>query len=198
VPARARCAAAAVVATVLVAVSGCGSEQHDVKLGDDAKASSTPSASPSASASPQAAPPVPRAGANSRARRIAMAQWFVHAYNYAYATNDPEPLNAVASAQYGCGECSRLTTYLQDQEKAGLHLDPAALTVGRTFETARARSNVWIVDIESRAPRRFDVDASGKHVHTYPAEKSFPIEVGISWEDQQYRITGWKAGEKKS
>jgi hypothetical protein len=52
-----------------------------------------------------------------------------------------------------------------------------------------------VIDIQSSAPKRADVDESGTAVKTYPAKKDYLIEVGVAWENGQYRVTGWKSGE---
>ena len=93
--------------------------------------------------------------------------------------------------------CTELKTFLDGQKAKGLHLEPADLPVKRAFETAHIRHNVWVVDIESSAPKRADVDASGHVVKSYPAKDPYLIEVGVAWENGHYRLTGWKSGENK-
>ncbi len=51
-----------------------------------------------------------------------------------------------------------------------------------------------MVDIQSSAPKRADVDASGHAVKTYPAKKHYLIEVGVAWENGHYRLTGLEVG----
>jgi hypothetical protein len=156
--------------------------------------------SPSASPSPTAPPPqLPTTARNTTAGRIAFATYFVKASNYAYATNDATPITSVASpsSSYGCSMCTELKTFLDGQEAKGLHLEPAALPVKRAFVTAHIRDNVWVVDIESSAPKRADVDGSGHVVKSYPAKDPYLIEVGVAWENGHYRLTGWKSGENK-
>jgi hypothetical protein len=191
----ARATAVTASTALLLATSACGG-------GDSKTPASAPvhEESPSASPSPTATPPqVPAATRNTSAGRIAFATYFVKASNYAYATNDATPVTAVGSPSsgYGCPMCTQLKTYLAGQQAKGLHLEPADLPVKKAFETAHIRHNVWVVDIQSSAPRRADVDASGHAVKSYPAKKNYLIEVGVSWEGGRYRLTGWKSGENK-
>jgi uncharacterized protein DUF6318 len=191
----ARATAVTASTALLLATSACG--------GDDSK---TPASapvheeSPSASPSPTAAPPqLPSASGNTSAGRIAFATYFVKAYNYAFATNDATPITSIGATgkRTRCTMCTELKTYLDGQQAKGLHLEPADLPVKRAFETARVLDNVWVVDIQSRAQKRADVDASGHAVKTYPAKKNYLIEVGVAWENGRYRLTGWKSGENK-
>jgi hypothetical protein len=191
----ARAAVATTVAALLLGTSACGSKEDSdvpkVAARDD---------SPSASPSPTATPPVaPAAARNTSAGRIAFAKYFVKASNYAYGTNDATPITAVAATgkRTRCDMCADLSTYLDGQQAKGLHLEPADLPVGHAYETAHILHNVWVVDIESSAPKRADVDASGHAVKTYPAKDPYIIEVGVAWENGHYRLTGWKSGENK-
>jgi uncharacterized protein DUF6318 len=187
----------AVATAMLLATSACGGEPEEGPL--DAKGGDATSA-PSPSESAQAAatkPDVPASPRNTSAGRIAFAKYFVKAYNYAYATNDATPITAVGSTAQGteCQMCEDLAKYVEGQKAKGLHLEPADLPVKRVFETARAAENVWVIDIQSSAPKRADVDAAGNAVKTYPAKKDYLIEVGVAWENGHYRVTGWKSGE---
>ena len=188
-------ARAAIASAVLLAASACGGsdskEPTSVAVHDE---------SPSASPTPTDTPPqVPTTARNTSAGRIAFATYFVKASNYAYATNDATPITSVGSpgSSYGCSMCTELKTFLDGQKAKGLHLEPADLPVKRAFETAHIRHNVWVVDIESSAPKRADVDASGHAVKSYPAKDPYLIEVGVAWENGHYRLTGWKSGENK-
>lgn len=191
----ARAAVATTAAALLLGTSGCGNDDTE-DVPKVASQEDSPTASPSPTATPPAVPSVAR---NNTAGRIAFATYFVKAYNYAFATNDASPITSVGATGKGieCQMCTDLKSYLAGQKAKGLHLDPANLPVKRAFETAHIRSNVWVVDIESSAEKRADVDSSGTAVKTYPAKDPYLIEVGVAWEDGQYRVTGWKSGENK-
>jgi Family of unknown function (DUF6318) len=192
----ARATAATALTVGLLAMSGCGGSSDDKDPTSAAVQEESPSASPSPTATP---PPAPTTARNTSAGRIAFAKYFVKASNYAYATNDATPITSVGSpaSSYGCSMCTDLKTYLDGQKAKGLHLEPADLPVKRAFETAHIRDNVWVVDIESSATQRADVDAFGHAVKTYPAKDPYLIEVGVAWENGHYRLTGWKSGENK-
>lgn len=190
----ARAAVATTATALLFGVSACGGNDDQSLPKVAAHEDDSPSASPSTTP-----PAAPTAARNTSAGRIAFAKYFVKASDYAYATNDAAPITAIAAtgARTKCDMCAQLKTYLDGQKAKGLHLEPAGLPVKHAYETAHILHNVWVVDIQSSAPKRADVDAGGHAVKTYPAKDPYVIEVGVAWENGQYRVTGWKSGENK-
>ena len=187
------------VAALLLTTSACGAaDKPEVKLGAEATKSASASASPSTEAA-AAKPKAPLATTNTSAGRVAFAKYFVKAYQYAYGANDASLVTAIGSqaSSHECTSCTDLATFIGKQRASGLHLEPYAFPVRNALETARATKDVWIVDVIADAPARADVDAAGTKVNTYPAKKNFLYEVGVTWEDGAYRVTGWKAGENK-
>lgn len=183
-----RAAATAAVVAMLLGSAGCGGDKPTVKLGGG-KPSASPSSS-SAQAGPSK-PDVPATPRDTTAGRVAFAKYVVAAIAYANGTNDTAPIDGHASQQYGCSECDKFDAFLQGQAKKGLVQHPSTITVKRVLATGKLRTNAWLMTVESTAPASADVDSSGKAHRHYKAHPHLLIDVGISWEHGEYRITGW-------
>jgi hypothetical protein len=192
VPLGPRSRLAAGLAAVLLAATGCGSEE--APEGPLAKKPESPSASPSASSAPTP-PPVPEPTDDEAGRR-AFAQWFVQAFAYAFATNDPTPITDVGATEkrVECSTCTAFAEFLEEREAKGLTLQPSEYDVKKVFPTGRVR-DVHIYTLITRRPAYSDVSEDGATSKPYPTDKAYPIEVGLRYHDGAYEITGWTAGK---
>lgn len=191
----ARSAVAASAATVLLlALSACGSEPEEGPLGTtDVKGEE-----PTASAGPTAKPPAKTATTNDAKGREQFARYVVQALSYAYATNDPTPISDVAAdtATQQCTMCDSFADYLEDQKAKGQTLAGSSYPVKQITDTGEVAKGVWVLDVISDTPAYTAVDAAGKTVKRYPAEKNFVVEIGMTYNKGSYQLTGWKAGEQ--
>jgi hypothetical protein len=189
----------AALAAVLLLGSACGEEAPEGPLGSDGKVSSSSSASPSASASPTAQPPaVPAAAKDSAAGREAFARWFAQAFGYAFATNDPTPINDVASTEKGveCGTCQLFSDYLEQRKKDDVVVKPSSYEVEQVFASGKDKG-AWIYTLITARPAYANVKSDGTVVDEHPKDGAYLIEVGLRWNGGGYELTGWTAGKKK-
>jgi hypothetical protein len=187
-----RSAVAASAATgLLLTASACGS---DPKEGPLAKKSDDPTAS----ASPEAAPPAKPAMTDDAAGRRTFAHYVLDALTYAYETNDPSPITDVAAdtATQHCRMCATFADYLANQKAKGQTLAGSSYPVKKIFDTGQVAKGVWVLDVVSDAPAYAQVDAAGTTIKHFPPQKGYVIEVGMTYDDGSYRLTGWKAGEQ--
>lgn len=187
----------AALAAVLLVGSACGQEAPEGPLGSDGTASSS-SPSPSASASPTAAAPAVPAGKDDEAGREAFARWFAEAFGYAFATNDPTPINDVASTEKGveCGTCQLFSDYLAQRKKDDVVVKPSSYRVEQVFASGKDKG-AWIYTLVTARPAYANVKGDGTVVDKHPADGAYLIEVGLRWHDGAYELTGWTAGKKK-
>ena len=189
---------ATALVAVLLAVAGCGSQQPEGPLGGSSDPSTSPS--PSASASPSAVaepPPVPPATDDEKGRE-AFARWFVEAFAYAFATNDPGAINDVAAtdAAVQCRTCQLFTTYLEQRKSDGVVLRPSAYVVKKVFPTGRANGLYYLTLVTDR-PAFANVKDDGTVVKRFPGDPAYPIEVALRYHDGAYELSDWTAGRKK-
>lgn len=182
-----------VAAAALLATAACGSEGSDegpLTAGSDEQ--------PSASASPSAKPPAPPRAGKDKAGREAFARYVVKSLSYAYATNDPSPISDVAAdtETQQCQMCDTFADHLAEQESKGHSLVGSRFPVKQVFDTGQVAEGVWVVDVVSNTPAYREVDADGKTVKRYPAEKGYIVEIGMTFNKGSYQLTGWKAGEQ--
>ncbi len=180
-------------AAVLLVTSACGSsddEEGPLAVGGDP--------TPSASASPAAQAPTPPEAGNDKQGRHAFARYVVEALSYAYATNDPGPINEVAAdtATQQCQMCATFTDHLAEQKSRGQSLVGSRYPVASILDTGEVAPGIWVVDVVSDTPAYREVDADGKTLRRYPAQKGYVVEIGMTFNKGSYQLTGWKAGEQ--
>jgi hypothetical protein len=190
-------AAASATTFLLATLTACGSGgTPEGPLAEGSK-----SASPSADASTEPTPPpVPEAAEDTEKGRKAFARWFVSAFAYAFATNDPGPIMDVASQErpVQCDTCAAFAEYLEEREADdGLVVEPSRYEVTKVFNTGRAMEDVWAYTLLTKRPAYANVTEDGEVRDRQEADPSYQIDVGLRWGDDGYEITGWIAGKKK-
>ncbi len=177
---------------LLTALSGCGEEPE----GPLAKPTSEPSASATSSEEPAATPPAVPDASNDEAGRRAFAKWFVEAFAYAFGTNDPSPITEVAATEkrVRCSTCTAFEDFLAEREEKGVTLQPSTYEVKQIFPTSKVK-DVYVYTMLTRRPAYADVAEDGTRTNKNPADKAYPIEVGLRWNDGAYELTGWTAGK---
>ena len=154
---------AAVSATTLLlaTLTACGSDEEPEGPLSDRSRSASPSASAKAEPTP---PPAPEATKDTEKARQAFARWFVEAFAYAFATNDPSPIMDVASQKQPvqCDTCEAFAKYLEERETDdGLVVRPSTYEVTNVFNTGRAMEDVWAYKLLTKRPAYANVTEDG-------------------------------------
>ena len=182
---------------LLLAGTACGSS-------DDAKAPSRtgqrlpvrlrlPSASAVALRPPQPTKPTLPPPTNSKAGRIAFARYVMHAFEYGFGTNDASAIMAVAlkTGKLHCASCDAYERYLKRQESKGQTRQPWALPVKSAFDQGQVQPGLNVVDLLVRRPALADVDSAGTRHRPQKAYPNYLYEIGMTWQDDQWQLTGW-------
>ena len=179
--------AATTLTGLLLAASACGGNAKDedpVVVRDERSSSATPDSKP---------PAAPTVSNDARGRQQ-FARYVTQALTYAYKTNDATPIKDVAAdtATQQCKGCENFADYLTDQKAKGQTLAGSTFPIRKIIDTGQAVKNVWVLDVVTDPPAYTQVDAAGKTIKRFPAEKNFVIEIGMTWDKGSYRLTGWK------
>jgi hypothetical protein len=186
----ARAAVASALTGLLLTASACGGDAKEspVAVKDEPSATAT--------AAPTAKPPAQPSTSNDAQGRQQFARYVTNALTYAYATNDAAPIEAVAAdtATQHCKACSSFSDYLADQKAKGQTLAGSTFPIRKILDTGQVGKGIWVLDVVTDPPAYTQVDASGKTIKRFPAEKGFVIEIGMTYDHGSYRLTGWKTG----
>lgn len=190
--------AAACLAVVLYAASGCGTQAEEGPLSsqkqDQGASAADPSATPTATPD---APQVPTAG-NDKAGRIAFATYVIKAFEYSQATDDPTPVKAVAmkGGPSDCGTCEAYYKYLAGQHAKGQVRTPATLPIVKVYDQGEVQKGLSVVDVIVNRPALADVDEAGTRHDPQPAVKGYLYELGMQFDHGAWRLTGWLEKKK--
>jgi len=192
-----RVAAVALTTALLAALTACGSADDSEGPLADTSRSASPSPSESTGPTPPAAPEVAK---DTEKARKAFARWFVDAFAYAFATNDPSPIMEVAATKKAvrCATCDAFAEYLEEREADdGLVVEPSTYEIEKLYNTGRAMEDVWVYYAVTNRPAYANVTEDGTVRDRQETDPAYPIEVGLRWGGDRYEITGWTAGEKE-
>jgi hypothetical protein len=211
---RVRLAVLAVVGAVALLAAGCTSD-----AGPNTSTVSVAESKPSTSAPPTSAPPTPparpypvdvpltghnvrpgekpplypaAAKARTQAGANAFAEFFMHTWDWAYATTNPSYMKHYAGAT--CGLCNGLASGIQKTAAAGHWYLGGRLSVDSVFSTARGAVTApadYCSAVRISGTAQSVVDRTGKVFNGEAAHAGVPLKVCAVWQDSGWRISYW-------
>lgn len=176
--------AALALALVLTACGGDASEEDEPTPAPEPVAAATPSPAPSGP--PERTAPALPTGADAleddRAGRAAFAEHVVVTWAYAIATNDPEPLLALAPRDQTCGGCRAFARELEQRSEDGwfVALDRVTVTDVEAPRRAAPRSAVDVI-VTLDIPATYALNDDRTFRSTNPSHEGASFEVEMAW-----------------
>lgn len=190
-PATARNAARAVAICLMGAalLSGCSGDDDQPQPWPTIASPDATSATPTTSAAPQPPPKSEAARAGTPAGAQEFARWYLAAYVYAYANNDPTPIQDVALS--GCVLCKSIIDSVRKQKKAdqrivGERLTPTLVSAAPGGTTKHTVVAAFFDETGGRL-----VDSTGKTITAYGSAKGRELLIGLRWDI----VAGWRVVE---